>query len=98
MRTALKASTITTVVAGVLAALLLGLLVLLIFQNKDLLRKETNQEENDDRYKKMKANPNIDDDSEIGASLVRNAINKQTVVSQEGTEKQAKISSKSLMI
>lgn len=97
MISAFKASKIITITSGVFSALFLGLMIFIIFKNKDLLKKEPQGEGEDgnDYYNKIKVNPNIDEESDIGVSLVRNAINRQSALTQDNA---GKLSSKSLVI
>lgn len=96
MKTAYKVSKITMISSAVLAGLLLILMVVIIMRNKDLLKKGSTREDgdgDDERYKRMKAN--AEDDSDIGESLVRNAINKKSGLTLPDG---GKISTKSLVI
>lgn len=95
MKTARKASKIIMIVSAVLALLFLMLMIYIIFKNKDLLRKDSARDDidGDDRYRRMKAN--AEDDSDIGVSIVRGAIGKQSAFTVPGD---VKASHKSLVI
>lgn len=97
MLNALKASKIITIVSAAISLVLTILLVFLIVRNKDVLKRKhgAGGAGGEGAYEKMKANPNIDDESEIGLSLVKNALDKKaSAVNTDGQ----KLSTKSLMI
>ncbi len=88
----LKFTKVTTWVAGVLAFAVTFLLIQIILANKDLLSKKRANEEGgeEELYRKMKENPGIDGDSDMGLSLLKN-----TVLNKPSSQKQ---STKSLLI
>ena len=66
------------------------LLIQLIVTNKDLMNRKSGRDEEgeEDLYKKMKENPGIDGDSDIGLSLVKNTVlNKPNTASQKQSTK-----------
>lgn len=94
MKTANKSTKVIAIVSGVVAGVLVIFLILIIFMNKELLKKGSTNADDEDRYQRMRANPNIDEESEIGGSIVRGAINKQSAL----TQTDGKASHKSLVI
>ena len=97
MLSAFKMSKIVTIVSAFLGAALLAFMIYLIIVNKDLLKNDGGNGEGDDKqYKNMKANANIDNESDIGISMVRKALDRGNIGSV-GPDSQ-KLSTKSLII
>ena len=98
MLSAFKTSKIVTIVSGLLGAILFSFMVYLIVVNKDLLKNEGgNDDADDEQYKNMKANANIDNESDIGVSMVRKALDNRGNLGSVGPDSQ-KLSTKSLII